>query len=327
MSDQSQDLTYERHENTWVFSDGTVLPVVSGGDETAGDNGGSQGGTATSADPVSQGNGNGNGAQPQGQGSGTEGSEYSPIGSGFLQRVPEEHRPIVEPYVKQWDAGVTRRFQELQSQLAPYQQFGDIEDIAAAMELVQAIDSDPWRVYGILHQSLMGGQPPVGPQGGQQVPPQGQQQQFGQQDQGLSGPDGMALPPQVQQRFDQMQNMLVALAQHVLGEQQTKTQAQEDAELDGWLSNLHTEFGDFDDQWVMMKVYQGQSPEDAINEFNGLVTSRAQQTVSANSRVPNLLGSGGGAVNNENGSVKDLSRKDTKSLVASVLEKASQAGR
>jgi hypothetical protein len=317
MTTSSQDLTYERHEDTWVFSDGTVLPVVSGGDETAGDTGGSQEGTATGGSPAPQGEAAGNGGQQQGQGSSSSGDGYS-LGPGFLQRVPEEHRAILEPYVKQWDAGVTRRFQELQSQLAPYQEFGDIENISAAMQLAQVIDENPWQVYGILHQALMGQQPPVG----QEIP--GQQPPQGQQDQGLSGPEG-ELPPQAQQRLDQMQQMLVALAQHVLGEQATKTQAQEDQELDSWLQGLHTEFGDFDDQWVLMRVYQGSGPEEAIKAFNDLVQERAGKQLSANGRAPNLLGGGGGATATGNDDVRSLSRGDTKSLVASVLAQASQA--
>ena len=47
------------------------------------------------------------------------------LGSDFLKSVPEEQRGALEPFVKQWDAGVTRRFQELQSQYAPYRSLLD----------------------------------------------------------------------------------------------------------------------------------------------------------------------------------------------------------
>lgn len=309
------NLTYDRIGNTWVFSDGTVLPVVSGGDETAG----APGGGAAPAAPQGQG-GQGQGPDPsQQQQSQPQGESGYSLASGFLDRVDPAHRAIVEPYVKQWDAGVTRRFQELQSQLAPWQEFGDPEEVSAAVGLAQMLQENPYQVYGILQQALINGeiQAPDGQQGPaplQQPAPNLQQQQ----DQGLNG-----IPPEVQQRMDQMQNALVALGQHILGQQQQQSTEQENQALESHLDLLHQEYGDFDDRYVMLQVYNGATWEDAINNFNGLITQRAGQSLQRQNGLPALLGSGGGGgAPTDPASVKNLDRGQVKSLVASVLANA-----
>src|SRR6516164_6951134 len=143
---------------------------VSAGNGAA-SSGGANGGTATqvSSGEAAQGQGQG---QPQGQP-----SEYS-LAEGFLGRVPQEHRSIIEPYVKQWDAGVTRRFAELHSQLQPYTELGDLETLQAAAGLAQMLEENPYQVYGILHQALMNGEM-IDPQSGQPFQQPGQQ--LGQQ--------------------------------------------------------------------------------------------------------------------------------------------------
>jgi len=304
-----------------------------------------QGSTDTGA-PANQGNGNGNTAPASqgggGQGSGTQTGEpdYS-LAAGFLERVAPEHRDIVAPYVKQWDAGVTRRFAELHSQYAPYEDLGDPETLASAVELMNALNSNPWQIYGILHENLMGqtppwmdgqqGQPAPGQAPGQQFPQPGQQQ-FPQQgvpgQQGLpnQGPAGeFQLPPQVQERLDKQEQILLALAQHITSQRQSETEAEEDAQLEAFVENLHDEFGDFDDNAVLFAIYQGTKPEDAVKEYQSGIDQRVQTHLEKMGKIPPILGAGGGGgVPTGGAGVKDLSRKDTQSLVANVLAKAAQ---
>lgn len=64
------------------------------------------------------------GVQPdQGQGAATGDAPYAE----YLQRIPEEHRGLVEPVFKDWDGNVTKKFQEhsdFRKQWEPYQQAG-----------------------------------------------------------------------------------------------------------------------------------------------------------------------------------------------------------
>jgi hypothetical protein len=269
-------------------------------------------------------------AQGQGSAEGQQ-SEYS-LAEGFLGRVPQEHRSIIEPYVKQWDAGVTRRFAELHSQLQPYTELGDLETLQAAAGLAQMLEENPYQVYGILHQALMNGEM-IDPQSGQPFQQPGQQlgqqpgQQFqqppgqqmlpGQAEQGLAGQE---LPPAVAARFDQLTNAVIAMGQHILGQQQTTQEESEDQALDEWLGSLHEEYGDFDEQWVLGRILNGEEPEAAIQGFNQLITDRASSQLNRQSGLPNLLGAGGGGgAPADPTNVKNLSRKQTQGLVASVL--------
>lgn len=321
----------------WDFS--TFRMEWNGG---GGDGGGSQGqgsGSQTGGQQQSGGQGQPSGGQAQGQpAQGQQAqqgeSDYS-LASSFLERVNPEHRAIVEPYVKQWDAGVTRRFQELHSQYQPYTELGDVETVDAAVKLMQMVDTDPWKVYGVLHEALMGQEPPPGfgqqQQGaglnGQQQSQQnpfGQQGQGGLEQQGLSGADQGQLPEAVQQELSQLRNAVTVMAQHMLGQNQQQTQAEEDAQLDQYLTQLHEEFGDFDERYVLGRLHGGESVEDAIKGWNEAVETRAKAQLQKNGTVPHVLG-GGGAPAGEGTTPKDLSRKDTQSLVANVLARAAQA--
>lgn len=267
--------------------------------------------------------GDAGGQQQQGEDQGSGETDYS-LGPAFLGRVPQEHRPILEPYVKQWDAGVTRRFQELHSKYAPFENM-DPEQVETAMGLLDRLDSNPWEIYGILQQALMSGE--YGPNPSEN-PLTGQPMAGGQQEQGLPGAAPQSgnggLPPEVQQRLDQMQNTLIALGQHVLGQSQSQKEQQEADQLNTYLEQLHEEYGDFDDDWVLMRVYRDQSFDNIDQHISswGELTGKMQgQQQQANSGLPTLLGAGGGngPMLSDPTSVKNLSRKDTRDLVANIL--------
>lgn len=61
------------------------------------------------------------GVQPEGQGA----ASGSPYGE-YLSRIPEEQRGVVEPVFKDWDANVTRRFQEASEFRRQWEPYGDL---------------------------------------------------------------------------------------------------------------------------------------------------------------------------------------------------------
>lgn len=259
--------------------------------------------------------------QPQGQGQGQP--QVSDLASGFLGRVDPAHRAIVEPYVKQWDAGVTRRFQDLHSQLRPYEEIGaDPVQLQAAYRLYQMVDQDPQQVLQILQEA-------VGADGGagvqQQGPlPQGQPQLGqgqapGQLPQQQPGQAPGALPPEVQQQFDMMQQMLEALGNKVLEGDQQSAQAQEDSELDDYIGLLKQEFGEFDERYVLSQMMAGMDGEQAVQAFQQLVQGQVNQRSAP--PVPPILG-GGGAIPQEQQSIAKAGRGDVKNLVANILAQA-----
>lgn len=261
---------------------------------------------------ATQGNGGSQG-QPAQQPQGDQG-----LANGFLDKVDPAHRSIVEPYVKQWDAGVTRRFQDLHGQLAPYQELGDPEMLASAARLYEMIDTNPQQVYDLLAEALgqqQGGGAPeqqTGQPGEPQVP--GQE---GQQPQAAPG-----LPPEVQQQLDTLQQVVEAVAQKTLDAEGQQQQAQEDQQLEDYFGLLKEEFGEFDDDFVAAKMLGGMDGEQAVQAYKSAIQGQVNQRSQAPQMQPIL--SGGGTVPQDQQSVAKASSKDIKGLIANVLAQANQ---
>lgn len=248
----------------------------------------------------------------------------------FLQSIEDEElRKQLEPHVKRWDAGVTRRFQELHSRLRPYQDLGEYETLAEAQQLYQILNESPERLYNALAQSLgrenvQQGQP--GPQGRS---PQGQnpQQQRGQQAQGSV--DGMTqqqyaqLPPDIQRQLQQQSQIVETLAQAYLGQEKSRQQQQEDEALDSYLNNLKDEFGDFDEHYVLSKMASGTDGAKAVRQYRKTIENELARRQS--SQAPKLV-SGGGQVPQESVNVAEMDTKDVKSMVAGLMSQSAQAG-
>ncbi len=263
------------------------------------------------------GNGQGRGgnapAQPQGQ-------QRNEFLDGILAEVDPAHRPIIEPYLGKWNAGVTRRFQELHGELTPYKELGaDPETLANALSLMEQIDNDPQGVMAILQQAIeeMNG----GPQG-----------QPGQQPQGLPGQQApgqegqSTLPPefqQMQERFNTFETVLEAIASQIMDQRSTEAQAQEDQQLEEYLGLLKQEFGEIDEHFVIAKMMAGVDGAEAAKQYQALIQGQVNQRARSGANVPPVLG-GGGSIPQGGKSVADASKKETKNLVASILAASRQ---
>ncbi len=253
----------------------------------------------------------GNTGVVEGQGS----NEHSLYGE-FLNEVPEEQRPLAEPWVKKWDAQVTRKFQELHEGYKPYKDLGaEPETLQQALAIYELLDTDPGQVYNALKELMEEGEantPPV------QTPP------VESQNSPVKPEAFQGLPPELKAQMDQQQQMLEVMAKFLIDQQSQSTQQKEDQELEAYLSALKQQHGEFDEDYVLTKMANGASGEDAVKAYNALVQSKVNEASSAT--TPPVL-SGGGAVPQETQKVTDLSKDQTKSLVASFLATANQNGR
>lgn len=259
-------------------------------------------------------------------------------GQTFLESIEDEEvRNRVAPVIKKWDAGVTRRFQELQSQLKPYKELGDYEQLEEAKQLYQIINERPEDLYRGLaealgygdQQSQLGHQVQPGPQGqnpyGQQ--PQGQQSAGGQTPQGMTPQQQVQyaqLPPEIQKQIQQQGQITEQLAEAYLNDQKTKQQQQEDQELDEYIGNLKEEFGDFDEDYVLTKMLKGMSGDKAVKAYQKAV--RKNQAASNAANAPSVLSGGGQVPQDEAVDVGKISNKDTKKLVEGLIAQAAQSG-
>lgn len=229
----------------------------------------------------------------------------------FLKNVDEADRPSVEKYLKMIDAGISRRFQGIHDQYRPYKELGvDPEQLQQAVGIMQMLNDNPQDVLQALQEALA--EENTGSQG------------LGTGDEDF---DFQGLPPQIQEKLakvDQMEQALQAVAQHILGQQEQTTQQQADQQLDQTLTQLHSEFGEFDEEYVLAKAYaNGGDLAAAVTQYNAAI-QKAMTGQQQMGKMPPILGGGGVVPQDNSQSVKSLSRSDTQALVERMLAANSQ---
>lgn len=241
--------------------------------------------------------------------------EVSPdsLASPFLEKIPEADREVVGRYIKDWDAGVTQRFQAIHQQYRPYKDLGaDPEELAQAYALMQMVNEDPSRVYQLLGDSLS----ELG-----LTPQQGQPQQQYQQPQGLVDANGDSdLPPAFLDKFTRMEQTLEALAGRFLQDAETRQAEQEDQQLEQYIGGLKQKYGEFDEDWVLAKMLSGTDGEQAVQQYGQWLQSQINSRMNPKRPVP-VLG-GGGSVPANGVDPTKMSPKDVRSLVADMLEQS-----
>lgn len=243
--------------------------------------------------------------------------EISDYGKMFFQGVPEETQAQLEPYLKQWDAGANRRFQEYQGTINQYEELGSLEEIADAIKTVTFL-KDPNNHRGLYNElAKVYGQP---------------QQPAPTPTQDLS-PDFEELAPvlqqlehanqqreqQYQQQMGQVINTLTALSQRFDSFQTTATDDAAKNALDNQLNLLSIEKPHVDLDWIRQEHGNGVPINDAVAKYESAIASaRQQQAANTAPVVP-----GGGSPSPHNPlRVEDLSNQDTQSLVVSILKEA-----
>jgi len=253
------------------------------------------------------------------------------IAEGFLKNVDPRDRPVLERYVRDWDRGVNQRFREIHQQYEPYKNLGaSVEDIQTALQIAQLIDSDPRYVWDAIgqefnfingngQQGLGNGGPLSAPVAGSASGPVGQNGQGGQ---GNLAEQYGGLPEPFVTEFTQMRQVLLALGQKFMEQEKSTKQQQEDKQLDAYMADLHQRHGDFDDDWVMAKMWSGQDGEKAVQAYKAFIQNVLNSHSSISRPVPPILGGAGGVPGGPR--AEDLSRQQAKALMADMLSKTAQ---
>jgi hypothetical protein len=225
------------------------------------------------------------------------------LGNGFLSKIPEQDRPIVEKYVKDWDSGVTTKFQELHNQYAPYKELGDIGDIQQALEVMEALRLDPKGFYDNLSKIM---------------------EELNEDDEmSLNEPPVEIKEPENADSSEvaQLKAALEDLSSKWTAHEQTVAEKAQMDELDGIMSKLHTEHGDFDDRWVLLQLADGVSPEDAIQKWNSLIDANVS---SRKGKPAPIVLPGAGSIPNGQADPSKFSKSDRLAYIAQMLERAKQ---
>lgn len=245
--------------------------------------------------------------EPQGlEEEGTGESEYTPseFAQGILSQVAEEDRPYVEKYINQWDAGVSRRFADYNSQVKQYQELGDYDELSTIVGVLQDPTSNP-QIARALYDYLSEEYGTAEPEETEIETPQG-------------------LSPEYLQKQTQLETIVTALAEQFLAQNQVAEQNQEDQELDEYLGLLKREFGDFDEDFVLAKMLAGLDGDKAVQAYQAAIQAQVNGAAQT-SQLPAVLSSAGGAgMPGQVQGVSQLSRNDTRKLVADILSQAQQ---
>ena len=255
-------------------------------------------------------------AEPTDQGSFVQSEGGNVAWQPFLDVLPTSLHPTVTPVLQQWDKGVNERFREIHSQYEPYKAYQPLidnevplESIEYAPGLMEQLNQNPRGIYDALVQTfadewgLNQGAPVADP---------------GYTDQPF-GEEGYVDPrvAQLEEGFKQLAGLIIGEREQVAQQQQLQ---EADTQLDQTLTDLKTRHGDFNERVVLGLMLSGMEPDEAVAEYQSSVNSALE--ASRRPPAPGVISQGGVVAPSQD--VRKLDGKDTRALVAQMLQQANQ---
>lgn len=261
------------------------------------------------------------GDEPTGEVQGSESTPGpNPAWNDVLGVLPEQFHSIVTPHFQQWDQAAQTKIEAANAKVKefePYQSFLDhgidATEIENGLRLMYEINNDPQRVWNALAEAYgLGSQ---AGNSGEEGNPSGH------------GGENPQTPNFQDPRFDEIQRGLELVSQITLQNEQAKANAQADADLEAEIQGLHEKYkdqGGIDERFILGMMSNGMSAEQAgqawIDTRNSLLQNNPRPF------APNVMGNSGGGTGLPSQAIDPtkLSSKDTRSLVAQMLQAASQ---
>lgn len=223
--------------------------------------------------------------------------ELNEFAQGILSKIPEEDRTVVGKYIKEWDGGVTQHLQKIHSEYEPYKELGDIDDLKTAMAYISMLQNDPATFIKTVTDAMK--------EAGMSLNDNGEvEEEF---EDTLVG-----MPKEYQKRLDSMEEMLGNMYEQFQGYTTTQEQDKQIAMLDKVMSDLHSEHGEFDDDWVLLQIERGKEPKEAVEMYE-------KKFGSPQGKPPPTLLSANGAVRQDQVDPSKLSNEDKKKYAYQVL--------
>ena len=236
--------------------------------------------------------------------------EVESLASPFLSKVPVQDRDVVGRYIKEWDAGVTKKFQEYSGKLKPYEALGPAEEIQRYVNFVKNFQQDPENIFRLMYYGLQ-------EQYGEEFEPELlrilQLEAIPMNEEPQVTPEEHDPNQVFQQNVVQELEELRAWREEQVQAQQS---AEENAQLDNVLGMMHNKFGAFDDNWILTRLADHGNVEQAIKEWHQMIGTYSQGT---QRQAPKVMG-GQGGVPAEQVNTKDLRGKDRREIVANMLQ-------
>lgn len=265
-------------------------------------------------EPIGQGTGQDNSQGQQldsSQQESVQGTGLNPAWNDLMAVIPSQLHSQVTPHLQKWDQNYQEGIGKVHSEYEPWKPFQEQgippEQVQYGLQLLDEIQNNPQEVFNALKEYL-------GVEDGTQQQQQTQEPQVQQQEQGQqSTPIDIASTPE----FQQMAQMVQAMAELTVQQNSQQLEAQADQELEAEFTAAKEEFGEFDEKWVMVQMLADDnlSLKDAVGQYQEFVKGIL---TNANRPGPRILGGGGNTPNTPVDPSK-LDDKGRRNLVAEML--------
>lgn len=225
---------------------------------------------------------------------------FTSFGNTIYEKVPEDLRPQVAEYLKEFDTGFVKYSQEVQPKLKAYENYGTPEEVGIASQLYNTLLNQPQVIYEYLVE--------------QGVAPK----QAAQLAKEASSENAEPVSPEyqaMQSKLGDMEKIVTALGSYMQQQRQTEQDTRDRAEFNSLLDNLENQHGKFDRTLVTRLIAGGASPEEAVTALKGL----GQQAVNGAAKLPPPVLSGSGATPRTQMDLTNASREDTKNFVSNAI--------
>lgn len=254
----------------------------------------------------------------------TQGQDGHPAWQEVLDSLPEELQGLVKPKLEAWDQGVQKKLQEVHAKYDPYktlvEQGVDPKFVEGAMHLAQQIQQNPAAVIEQANTAFNLGYVKTDPN----APKPEEEEEYE-----YDGTDITQHPA-----FKQITEQLTQLQQGYTTREQAEAEADAQAEYEAQLEALHTDAQgnrvEFNDLYVTALVSQGVTPEEAVNQYQQMLTAEVGKVATppvTKDQPPVVLG-GAGTVGSgvPDAGVNFATMKDGEvmDLVNNILQQAAQ---
>lgn len=247
----------------------------------------------------------------------TDQSGGHPAWDDVIKYVNPDGLDFVRQKLKEWDSGVNRRFEEVQSRYKPFEPFLEYQPqtLEQAITLFNVFNGDPRRLYDQMAQHF-GFNRGQGPDDNLDVG------EFADDEEEQNVPDITQHP-----MFQQLATQQQMIQQHLAAQMQAQEEAETDAWLDGEMSRLSEANPGIEIDWdyvlnkaVAIADRTGNSDtalEHAVTDYVGLVTKMRAPS------APRILPTSGGMPVNSNEELKKALSDDStrRKLGVEMLER------
>lgn len=244
-----------------------------------------------------------------------------------LERVPEGMRPLVEPIFKEWDSGVTQRFQKIRDEeygwVKPYEGLKEMdpEYVDSALQYATAVQENPLAVYRAMEQALR-------TNGLLQEGTQTPEQQTDQPptDNGIwddVDPRLKGVFDQQQEQLQQQGELLQMLGQNYLGAQEQQQYAEAEQEIEAELAAAKAKAPLWDEEYVISQMnLTGCSADEAANRLVERFGNQFAPKGTPVARTAPVVMGASGSIPTTQINTTQMSEADRKSLLAASLQAA-----